>query len=87
MEDVLKAETEINRIMVTGWGASLNELYELWGLKPIEEFSELGWSTYMMEDMYWHAWIEFDHRQVTMEDGNECIVITMPLEPFVDYLD
>lgn len=87
MEEVLRAETEINRIMATGWGASLNEFYELLGLKGIDEYSELGWSTYMMEDMYWHAWIEFDHKKETMDDGTEYYMLIMPLEPFVDYLD
>ena len=87
MEDVLRAETEINRIMTTGYGASLNEFYELLGLAGIDEYSELGWSPWMMEEMYWHAWIEFDHRKVTMDDGNECYILTIPLEPFVDYLD
>ena len=41
----------------------------------------------MMEEMYWHAWIEFDHRKVAMDDSNECYILTIPLEPFVDYLD
>lgn len=87
MEELLIAEREINRIMHTGWAASVNEFYELIGLRGIEEYSELGWSVSMMEEQYWHAWIEFDHRYVTMEDGTECCIVEMPLEPFIDYID
>lgn len=87
MKDVMQAEYEINRILTTGWGASLNEFYELLGLPGIVEYDELGWSVTMMEEMYWHAWIEFNHRKVVMDDGTECYVLEMPLAPFVDYLE
>lgn len=87
MEEVLKAEYETNRILTTGWGVTVNEFYELLGLPGIHEYSELGWSSCMMEDMYWHAWIEFNHRKVTMDDGTECCIIELPLEPFVNYLE
>lgn len=87
MEELLIAEREVNRIMHTGWAVGVNEFYELLGLPGIVEYSELGWSTSMMEEAYWHAWIEFDHRHVTMEDGTECCIVDMPLEPFIDYID
>lgn len=87
MEELLIAEREVNRIMHTGWAVGVNEFYELLGLPGIVEYSELGWSTSMMEEAYWHAWIEFDHRHVTMEDGTECCIVNMPLEPFIDYID
>ena len=87
MKDVMQAEYEINKILTTGWGASLNEFYELLGLPGIVEYDEFGWSVTLMEEMYWHAWIEFNHRKVVMDDGTECYVLEMPLEPFVDYLE
>lgn len=87
MEDVKQAEYDINKIMVTDCGASLNEFYELLGLPNREEYAELGWSTPMMEETYWHPWIEFNHRKMLTGDGNECYIIEMPFEPFVDYLD
>ena len=87
MEAVKQAENDINKVMVTECGASLNEFYEMLGLSPKDEYSELGWSVPMMEDTYWHPWIEFDHRKVVMDDGLECYILAMPLEPFVDYLE
>lgn len=87
MEDVKQAEYDINRIMVTDCGASLNEFYELLGLPAKDEYEELGWSTPMMEETYWHPWIEFDHRKMLTGDGNECYIIEMPFEPFIEYLD
>lgn len=87
MEDVLKAENETNKMMVTGWAVGVNEFYEQLGLKGIVEYNELGWSYNMMADMYWHEWIEFDHRKVEADDGSVYTVIDMPLPPFAGYLD
>lgn len=87
MENVMQAEYDINKIMVTDYGASLNEFYELLGLPTKDEYEELGWSTPMMEETYWHPWIEFNHRKVVMDDGLECHIIEMPFEPFIEYLE
>lgn len=87
IEDILKVECDINKMLVTEWGASLNDLYSLLGLPPKEEYEELGWSIPKMEEMYWHAWVEINHRKTVMEDGTECYILEIPLEPFIDYLE
>lgn len=85
MTDVIKAEYDTNRQLATEDGVFLNDFYERLGLKTTIEGKELGWSSGILEAMYWAQWIEFDHTKVVMDDGLECCIITMRYEPVIDF--
>lgn len=85
LADVIKAEYDTNRQLVTEDGVFLNDFYERLGLDPIVAGKELGWSSGILEAMYWAQWIEFDHTEVVMDDGLECCIITMRHEPVIDF--
>lgn len=89
MEDVFRAEYMINReILVSGY-ASLNELYDLFGIERVDGGDALGWSSCLMADAYWQYWLDFEHDKIIMDDGLECYIITMSCDPSTvddDYL-
>lgn len=81
MEDVLKAEMQLNRDFQYHGIAVLNEFYDLLKL-PRTEFGEcLGWSTCWLCETQWYAFIEFYHRKVELEDGMECYILEILTEP------
>lgn len=86
-ETVIKAEYEVNRLLVDDCYVSLNEYFELLGLPTTDYGQYVGWSASQMFDMYWSAWINFRHEKVEMEDGMECYIInvTEPMADFGDY--
>lgn len=85
MEDVLRAEYNLNKQIAINTGAYLNEFYEFLDIEPIPGGYELGWSNGILEAMYWTNWVDFDHKKVEMEDGMECHIITMRQEPVIDF--
>lgn len=85
MEDVLRAEYNLNKQIAVNTGAYLNEFYEFLDIPSIEAGKELGWSSGILEAMYWTNWVDFDHSKVEMEDGMECYIITMRQEPVIDF--
>lgn len=85
IEDVLRAEAGLNKIIANECGAYLNEFYELLGIDEIEAGKELGWSNGILEAMYWTNWVDFNHTQEEMEDGTVCTIITMMQEPVIDF--
>ena len=92
-EAVLWAQYETNRSMFVNYSVGLNEYYSLLGLEPLPEYEMLGWTCGMIEEMYWHPWIEFDHEETIIDgdseynEGMKCTIIHIPFEPFVDYLE
>ena len=86
-ETVIKAEYEVNRLLVDDCYVSLNEYFELLGIPTTDYGQYVGWSAAQMFDMYWSAWINFRHEKVEMEDGMECYIInvTEPMADFGDY--
>lgn len=81
------AEYELNRSVVVNDGASVNEFYDLLGLEELPGLEDTGWASGQIYEMYWHAWVEFEHETVVLDDGGEydegleCIVIHMPMAP------
>lgn len=85
-ETILSAEYAINKTLADDSYATLNELYDLFGLDKIDTGDDIGWSSSQMYEMYWSAWIEFYHEKVVQEDGMECYVIHYT-DPSVDYAE
>lgn len=82
---VSQAEYNVNRdIHTRGW-AELNEFYERLGIDDFEKYEALGWAEGGNYEMYWQAWVDFNHNRITMDDGTECISIMFIQEPYVGY--
>lgn len=85
IEDVQEAIYLLNRELVVKDYAYLNEYYELLGIdSPIEGWDH-GWSKGGNLTRYWQEWIDFRLEKVDMEDGLECQVIFMVIEPYLDF--
>lgn len=92
-EKVLWAQYETNRALFVNCTVGLNEYYDFLGLETRPAYDEIGWTCGQMEEMYWHPWIEFDHEEIIIDDGDddhaglECTIIYLPMEPVMGYLD
>lgn len=85
IEDVQRAEYKINRDFEMKDACSVNEFYELLGLEPVVNGDRYGWSTDACFEMYGNSWIDFDHKLVTLDDGLECYILSMPFEPVYNF--
>ena len=81
MEDVIRAEYEINRLLAEYNGAFLNEFYELLNLPTTDYGDIFGWSTDALMESTWKPWIDFNHRKVELEDGMECYILEILTAP------
>ena len=86
IEDVQNAEYHFNRNFILKGYACLNDLYDFLEIPKTDYGSELGWSLEAGGAFYGYSWVDFVHEKVTMMDGLECYIITMPFEPTADYL-
>lgn len=85
MADVLRAEYEINKKISLWGGAFLNEFYEWLDIPPVDYGTVLGWSTGSLMGETWGNWLDFDHKKVVMDDGLECYIISISVDPMMDY--
>ena len=81
IEKVMSAEYHLNRNYVLRGCAVLNEFYEFLGLEKTDYGDVLGWAP-VDEGMYW---LDFNHRKVVMDDGLECYIVEMMLDPVQNY--
>lgn len=92
-EMVMWAQYETNRAMVIEGGVSVNVFYDYVGLDPLPEYNHVGWTSEMLDTMYWKYWIDFDWEVTIIDDdsgdhaGLECTIIHMPYEPVMDFED
>lgn len=88
MEDVLRAEYNVNKTLQTHGGLYLNEFYEMLDIPPVDYGDHLGWSASEVYDMCWESWVDFQHQKVAMDDGFDCYIISISPDPtfgFEDY--
>jgi hypothetical protein len=85
--EVMSAQYELNKIMISDGGVYLNEWYDLVGLDLTEAGEFMGWSACYLSEAYWNSWIEFDHYEGVMDDGLEYTIITMRCEPIYDFTE
>ena len=77
--DVLRAEMYINRKFAECGYVDVNEFYKQLGDNMgIKNGDEYGWSAY---DAHETIWINFKHELCVMDDGLECYIIHMDVEP------
>lgn len=87
MEEVLKAECDFNRQLTILGMASLNELYEYFGLPETQEGNYLGWA---VSDGYFGAeaqspWVDFMHSKMIDDSGMEYYFVQFVNQPDVNY--
>jgi hypothetical protein len=87
MENVLRAEYEINKILSTDTGAFLNEFYEFLKIDTVEYGDYLGWSAYEMAETKGDSWLDFRHEKVLIDDDLECTMIVMMYEPMYEFYE
>lgn len=85
IEKVQEAIYLLNRELVIKDYAYLNEYYELLGIDSPVEGWDHGWSKAGNLTRYWQEWIDFRLEKVDMEDGLECQIIFMAIEPYRDF--
>ena len=85
MENVLKAEYELNRHLIKYGFVSLGEFYELLGISTTPANYNVGWSIEAGGMFYGYSWIDFEHDICEMEDGLECCCISFEHEPDPGY--
>ena len=90
MEDVLKAEYELNRLFILRGYVTANDFYNLLGLAYTDYADNVGWSIDAGKNLYGYSWIDFEHDLVTVEEGDdpeygEYYRIIMINEPAIDY--
>ena len=85
METLIRAEYELNRRISVNGGVYLNEFYELLDIPPVDYGTSLGWSVGSLMESTWNKWLDFEHKKVVMDDGLECYIVSMKVEPMFDY--
>ena len=84
---VVQAEYHLNRNFNLRQYCDVNEWYDFLGLPRTGSEDYIGWSAYKFYEDSMEPWIEFNHREVQLDDGLTCIVIEFPIEPIIDFLD
>ena len=81
MEQVLRAEYELNRRLILRGEVVLNEFFDILGLDHVEDGDKIGWDCYIGESLYGYRWIDFDHRYHSTDDGLTVCSIDTPFDP------
>lgn len=87
IEAVQQAEYNINRDLSMRDYATVNEFYDYLNIPHIDGGDDLGWSTGMNFEYCWQSWIDFTHRKVIIDDDLECRIITMCIEPTLEWCE
>lgn len=77
LEQILSAEYHLNRNYILRGFATINEMYDFFGLDPVEWGDDLGWEP-LDEDEFW---IEFNHFKAKLDDGTEFYILDLPFAP------
>lgn len=88
MEDVLRAEYNVNKYLCNHAGLYLNEYYDLLKIPRVDYGDYLGWSAAEVYDMSWESWVNFEHTKAIIADDLECHIISFYPDPtfgFEDY--
>ena len=77
MEELKKAQNDINYQIINGWYASLTDFYDLLGLPSISQSDDLGWNAEKL--------VELQFGTVLSDDGRPCIAIEFLHMPLYNY--
>lgn len=85
IEQVQKAEYNVNRTLFTWDSVSVNEFYKDLGIEPLDTGWAIGWTRPINQERHWQEWVDFIHEKVVLDDGLECYIIKMHGEPTMYY--
>ena len=85
--DVQRAEYELNRTLIMSDFVCLNDWYRSLDIKPLKHGEVFGWTTFGNKETYCQTWVDFTHEKVIMDDGLECIIVTIVQDPYSDFSD
>lgn len=77
LEQILSAEYHLNRNYILRGCATINEMYDFFGLDPVEWGDDLGWEPLDESEF----WIEFNHFKAKLDDGTEFYILDLPFAP------
>ena len=78
VSQVLQAQYHINRNYVLSGEVTVNDFYEFLGISAIDAGNDLTWRI-DDDEIYW---IDFNNYKADTDDGLECYVIDMVIEPY-----
>lgn len=82
MASVLNAQYHVNRNLALRGYICLNEFYSFLGIEQVRGGDSIGWNfDELIEGGL--LWLDFTNRVTTMDDGLECYIVTVSIEPFV----
>lgn len=85
---ISQAEFQLNRDLSRHGGVYLNEYFEVLGLPETDYGDYLGWSSFYILEICWDgSWLDFNTQKVVLDDGLECTVISMAVDPIPDFYD
>ena len=87
IEEVQRAEYEVNRDLVMRDWVTINDFYDYLNLPKVDSGDNIGWTRDMNMEMYWQTWIDFSNRKTVADDGKEYYIVTMFQEPMLDFED
>lgn len=77
MEELKKAQNDLNYMLITDTVASLSDFYNKLGLSPTSFSDDVGWTSSNL--------LEIDYSTTLSIDGRPCISITFRVEPIRGY--
>lgn len=84
IENVQRAEYELNRLFILRGYASVNDFLTFMGVQEKGLGERFGWSFDIGVD-YGYEWIDFSHEKIDY-DGREAYLIHYPFEPVLNFL-
>lgn len=85
---VISAEYELNRTISTEGSATVEYWCKLLGIPCKNQNDQyIGWNSDSALERYDYCWVDFGHKDVTMDDGLEATVIYSMIEPSLEYMD
>ena len=87
IDKVLKAEYLFNKQLSIVGTATLNDFYDMLGIRKIETGDYIGWSVYdgYSGSVTTSPWVDFEHSRMEDDDGCEYYYLSYSNQPIVNY--
>lgn len=85
LPELIDAEYQLNRILVTESEVSMKTFLELLDIQPTKYSDMIGWSIGAGANFYSYEWIDVDHYLNETDDGFECYILDYRTIPTGDF--
>lgn len=86
IKNIRNAEKLFNEHLSKNGYATLNELYELIGIPVVKYGYDIGWSTYLNDQIYSYEGIKIDLDLAELDDELNCWVMNIECEPTANFI-